>query len=176
MGGKLVSDGRFDPDEMITRAREEENLFGIVVDTTTGQYISYPAVPKSNDVGKIGDDFSKKPGNSGNLPKNLPGIQENSPVKQEPLSEKSPKPDEQKPDEQKSVPQSANEDIPQKWALAGKNREKVAYKWVARGDTFPVKELLKKAGMRWDPQYREWYSHEKLEIEIEGIYIMKKKA
>ncbi|WP_440956660.1 hypothetical protein ACSAZK_07080 [Methanosarcina sp. Mfa9] len=123
-----MSDGGFDPDEMIARTREEENLFGIAVDTITKQYVSYPAVQKSNKVEEVGDDFSKKPGQ------------------------------------------------PQNWTLAGENRENVAYKWVARGSTYPVKELLKKAGMRWDPKHREWHSHKKPGIEIEGIYMMKTKA
>ncbi|AKB24020.1 hypothetical protein MSMTP_0551 [Methanosarcina sp. MTP4] len=123
-----MSDGGFDPDEMIARTREEENLFGIAVDTITKQYVSYAAVPKSNKVEEVGDDFSKKPGQ------------------------------------------------PQNWTLAGENRENVAYKWVARGSTYPVKELLKKAGMRWDPKHREWHSHKKPGIEIEGIYMMKTKA
>lgn len=155
-----MSDGGFDPDEMITRSREEENLFGTVVDPITKQYVSYPAVPGSNDVGKIEDDFSRKPGQ----PKNVPG-------KQEPLSENRPE-----ADEQKSLPQSEEGNSPQNWTLAGKNRESVAYKWVARGNTYPVRELLKEARMRWDPKHREWYSHKKPDIEIEGIYMMKTKA
>ena len=81
MGGYLVSDGGFDPDGMITRSREEENLFGIIVDPITGQYVSYPAVPKSNYFRKMEDDFSKKV----EQPGNFPGKQVNSPEKQEPL-------------------------------------------------------------------------------------------
>jgi len=50
------------------------------------------------------------------------------------------------------------------------------YKWIAKGDTYPVKELLKKAGMLWDRQHREWYSNKKPDVRIEGIYIMRKKA
>ncbi len=171
MGGYLVSDGGFDPDGMITRSREEENLFGIIVDPITGQYVSYPAVPKSNYFRKMEDDFSKKVEQPGNFPGNLLGKQEESPKKQKPLSEKRPN-----QSEQKSLPQSADRNIPQNWTLGGKNRENVSYKWVARGDSYPVRELLKKAGMRWDPQHREWHSHKKPDIEIEGIYMMKKKA
>ncbi len=50
------------------------------------------------------------------------------------------------------------------------------YKWIAKGDTYPVKELLKKAGMLWDRQHREWYSNKKPDVRIEGIYIMRKKV
>jgi len=50
------------------------------------------------------------------------------------------------------------------------------YKWIAKGDTYPVKELLKKAGMIWDRQHGEWYSNKKPDARIEGIYIIRKKA
>ncbi|KKG08093.1 MULTISPECIES: hypothetical protein [unclassified Methanosarcina] len=64
----------------------------------------------------------------------------------------------------------------QEVATTIKETVKEDYKWIAKGDTYPVKELLKKAGMLWDRQHREWYSNKKLDVRIEGIYIMRKKA
>ncbi len=160
MGGNLVSDGGFDPDEMIRSRRGEENIFGIV-DPIIKQYVSYPPVPISKDSGKMGNDFSN-------------GIE---PAKTSKSREPGPLNGKQsKPIDQQAPHQSEEGDIPQNRTLAGKSRENVSYKWVARGSTYPVRELLKKARMRWDPQHREWYSHKEPDIEIEGIYMMKKKA
>lgn len=164
-----MSDGGFDPDEMIMSRRSEENLFGVVVDPITKQYVSYPSVPKSKDIGKTRIDLR-----NGTGPAKASEFRESWSS-----GEKQSKPSGQEahhhPEEGKNK-QSEEENIPQNWTLAGKNRENVSYKWVARGETYPVKELLKKAGMRWDPQHREWYGNKKPDIEIEGIYMMKKRA
>jgi ribosomal 50S subunit-associated protein YjgA (DUF615 family) len=36
------------------------------------------------------------------------------------------------------------------------------------GDTFPIKEELKKMGFRWDPSFRTWYKREK-EVDFEKL-------
>ncbi|AKB76004.1 hypothetical protein MSLAZ_2743 [Methanosarcina lacustris Z-7289] len=118
-------DGGFEIDAQIRSRRSEENLFGVIVDPITKQHVSFPSVPKSEDVGKISEQETHKNQLA------TPTIQE-----------------------------TAKED----------------YKWIAKGDTYPVKELLKKAGMLWDRQHREWYSNKKPDAKIEGIYIMRKKA
>jgi hypothetical protein len=120
-----LSEGSFEVDAHIKSRRSEENLVGVIVDPITKQHVSFPSVPKSEDVGKISEQETHK-------------NQQATPTIQE----------------------TAKED----------------YKWIAKGDTYPVKELLKKAGMLWDRQHREWYSNKKPDARIEGIYIMRKKA
>jgi hypothetical protein len=115
----------FDADAHVRNRKSEENLLGVIVDPRTKQHVSFPSVPKSEDVSKISEQETHK-----NRPA-APTIQE-----------------------------TAKED----------------YKWIAKGDTYPVKELLKKAGMLWDRQHREWYSYKKPDVRIEDIYIMRKKA
>ncbi|MCQ1534344.1 hypothetical protein FTO70_01245 [Methanosarcina sp. KYL-1] len=120
-----MSDGGFDVDDHIRTRRSEENLSGVIADPITKQHVSFPSVPKSEDVSKTSEQETHK------NRKTAPTIQE-----------------------------TAKED----------------YKWIAKGDTYPVKDLLKKAGMRWDRKHREWYSYKKPDARIEGIYIMRKKA
>lgn len=119
-----MSDGGFEIDAHIKSRRSEENLFGVIVDPITKQHVSFPSVPKSEYVNKIGEQETHK-------------NRQESPIQE-----------------------TAKED----------------YKWIAKGDTYPVKELLKKAGMIWDRQHREWYSNKKPDARIEGIYIIRKKA
>ena len=120
-----MSEGSFDVDAHIRSRRSEENLIGVIVDPVTKQHVSFPSVPKSEDVSKISEQETHKNRQA------EPTIQE-----------------------------TVKED----------------YKWIAKGDTYPVKELLKKAGMIWDRQHREWYSYKKPDVRIEDIYIMRKKA
>jgi hypothetical protein len=56
-----MSDGGFDPDELIRRKNSEENLFGVIRDPKTRQYVSYPSVPKSEDVKKECQVSDKEP-------------------------------------------------------------------------------------------------------------------
>jgi|GEM_PF-5197021 len=163
MGGNLVSERGFDPEEMITRSREEEIISGYnrtIEDPLTKQYISYQPVPKSRDGGKMGNDSSRGAEQAKTSESRKPGHLDGK---------------QSKPVGQEMPSQSEEGNVPQDWTLVGKPREKASYRWVARGSTYPVKELLKKAGMRWDPQHKEWHSHEKPDVEIEGIYMMKKK-
>lgn len=120
-----MADGGFDADAHVRNRRSEENLFGVIVDPINKQHVSFPSVPKSEDVSKISEQETHK------NRQETPTIQE-----------------------------TARED----------------YKWIAKGDTYPVKELLKKAEMLWDRQHREWYSYKKPDVRIEGIYIVRKKA
>lgn len=47
------------------------------------------------------------------------------------------------------------------------------YRWVARGNTYPVKHRLKEIGMKWDASMKEWYIHKKPNCIIKGIIFEK---
>lgn len=48
-----------------------------------------------------------------------------------------------------------------------------SFRWIAKGNTYPVKEELKKAGMQWDASRKEWYSDTKPDCVLPGVYFKK---
>jgi len=54
-----MSEGGFDVDELLKMKKKSENLFGTIKDTKTGRFVSFPSVPKNENM--TDDLFNKTP-------------------------------------------------------------------------------------------------------------------